>query len=130
MEDFLNQLVIPIALGGTAWITAEFFGRQLVRFRAVRAEAIEVMYFYANVIPENEDRQKAGRAELRRCAARLEAIRIDASWVTRIAIKLARYDIDTAVQNLTGLSNSLVDRNSSDKHRTAVERALRVGRRS
>jgi len=130
--QYLFALVVGLVGGFIAWITTEFVGGQIARFRRIRGETIEALHFTANVgsidLSGNRDHYDNAVSELRRCASRLEAIRLNGSCLTLWFLATRGYDVARAAQGLTGYSNSLANADGSRAfHRYKIEQGLKLG---
>jgi len=96
MAEIIVTLVVFIITGGVGWFTTQYIGRQVARF-------------YVGEITLEGDREKFNRAsdELRRCAARFDALRKNITPLTKKYLDFRGYALNKVVEGLTGLSNSL-----------------------
>jgi hypothetical protein len=135
MGEFLVKHFLPTiftaGVGVFGWFSVQFFGRQIVKFYDTRAEAVEAVYFSANVgfidFESNKARYEKVHDELRRCAAKFDAIRHNATPVTSWFLNWRGYDLDKAVKGLTGLSNSLAEKgNARIFAQLTIEKGLKL----
>tara|TARA_B100000965_G_scaffold405585_1_gene440250 strand:- start:2267 stop:2725 length:459 start_codon:yes stop_codon:yes gene_type:complete len=128
MIDILVTLLLFVITGGAGWFATEYVGRQIARFYELRADAIEAIYYVANVgeIALEGDRERYNRAsdELRRCAARFDALRKNITSPTRRYLNFRGYDLNKVVEGLTGLSNGLA---KYDYPRLAAQNRVEIG---
>lgn len=111
MAEIVVTLIVFIVTGGAGWLATQYVGRQIAQFYELRSDAIEAIYYVANVgeITLEGDRDRFNRAsdELRRCAARFDALRKNITPITRRYLDFRGYDLGKTVEGLTGLSNGL-----------------------
>jgi len=114
MWTWLFNTVLPLlgtfAVGAFGWWVTHFIASPILRFYRLREEARESIFFTANVSTRLESDPKPyddAVSELRRVAARLEALARTSSWLTRRFFVSFRYDPYKAALAITGLSNML-----------------------
>ena len=128
---FVNN-VLPIvgtlALGFIGWVVAHFFASPILKFYRLREAVYEELFFTDNISDPKNDKELYFKAvdDLRRLAARLEALYVSMTIPVRwIMLKLG-YDPMNAARGLTGLSNSLSDKSGGkafQKH--SVQKGLK-----
>jgi hypothetical protein len=106
--------ILPSVLGFVggilAWFGVNYWGRSLLRFWDLRLEAHETMYLYANVYanrPADLARAQEGSAHLRKLGAKIDGLRAVLPPPLPWYLRVRGYDLHSAAEGLTGLSNSL-----------------------
>jgi hypothetical protein len=137
------QAFLFAATGIAAWFLTELVGRPILRFLELRREVREQMVRFGNVpivkdillmaddgivgrVPDLSDRRLEGAKEcFRNLGARMHAFETEffAAW---IATNVLLFRPKIAAEGLIGLSNSYGSPERA-AHRSAVERALRIG---
>jgi hypothetical protein len=112
MDEFLFKTALPLigtfAVGAVGWVVAHFLGDPILRLSQLRRDVREAIFFTANIGEGTEQKiRDLANTELRRLAARLNALSKDAWYPNRWWWKRRGYDLGLAVSGLTGLSNSL-----------------------
>jgi len=130
MIEFFLSIVLFFITGSIGWFFAQYIGGQVNKFYELRSNAIEIIYFVSNIGPLTleQDRERYIKAsdELRRCAARFDALRKNATKLTEWYLNVKKYDIGKTVSGLTGLSNSI---SLSNYPRYAAQHRVEIGLR-
>jgi len=120
-----STVVLPLIAGIVGWFATHFFARPLLKAYEYREKAHELIFYTANVLPEDGDRFQESVDELRRVAAQMDALLAVMPWYCRRLMVYLRIDLRRAASGLTGLSNSLGAKDGSKKvHRNHVEKDL------
>ena len=112
-----------------AWFVTNYFAKDLLEFRRLRTQIHESLFFTANIMARGfeEGRYDAAVDELRRLAAKLEALWVSAGWYTKNFWAWRGFDLVEASRGLTGYSNTLGNKDVSRAlHRHKVEKALKL----
>ncbi len=116
------------SVGIAAWFATNYWGRPLLRFWDLRLEAHEAMFRYANVSSERPAslvHAEEGRTHLRQLGAKVDALRTALPAPIGWYLRIRHYDLRSAAQGLTGLSNCLGTHDSNTVwFRVQAERAL------
>jgi hypothetical protein len=112
MWEFILNTVLPLigtfAVGALGWFIANFVADPILRLSQLRRDVRESIFFTANIGQGTKPEfYTPATTELRRLAARLDALSRDSSRLVRWWWKRRGYDLALAVSGLTGLSNSL-----------------------
>lgn len=115
MWDFIVStvpVVTTFAVGGIGWGATHFVGAPLLGLRQLRRKIHVALFFTANISHRETDPGRYDQAvdELRRLAAELNALHHSATKVLKHYAGWMGYDLPRAVDGLTGLSNSLYDK--------------------
>ena len=132
VELFIKQvlpLLATLALGAGGWFVTNYFAKDLLEFRRLKAQVHESLFFTANTKARGPDKQRYDAAvdELRRLAAKLDALWASAGWFTKKVWAWRVFDLAEASRCLTGYSNSLESTDGSRAvFRHAAEKALKL----
>lgn len=132
MWDFIVDNVLPLVgtlmVGAIGWFVANYIGKPLIKFSRLREEIHEALFFTANVSNREIDPHRYDNAvsELRRLAARLNALEHSLNRFVRRYFSWRGLDLITAIGSITGLSNSLHDKTGEKAGlRYDIEKALK-----
>jgi len=133
MWDFIISVVLPAigtaAVGVMAWVVTNFVADPLLQFHRQRRAIHESLFFTANVGQgTNEADFNSAVDELRRHAARLDALRQTAPRLVQACFGRRGYDLELASRAIVGLSNNLRNRDEMKIERNDIEKALRFRR--
>ena len=126
---FLTSVVPAIVTGisaAVAWMITNFFLDPLLQFYPQRPAIYESLFFTANLHKDNAEPMLAGMDELRRHAARLDALWQTCPTSIKWYLRKRGFDVELAARDLTGLSNALGSTPyARELHRHRVERGLK-----
>jgi hypothetical protein len=127
--SFLASIALGFLGGVAAWFATTLVGKPLARFFELRQEACEAIYVCANISAQTLDKARAERCqeELRRIAARVDALRSVLPRPVGWALAWRGYDLLKVTRGLTGLSNSLwTSDGSKAQQRVMAQRGLKL----
>ncbi|MGC1861057.1 MAG: hypothetical protein WA733_08015 [Methylocystis sp.] len=124
----IESTVFGFIGGVVSWFAINYWGRTLSRFWDLRLEAHETIFFYSNISADHQASSanaNDGRVQLRKLGAKIDALRAVLPAPLRWCLRACHYDLRSAAQGLTGLSNSLGARESDViRFRVQAQRAL------
>jgi len=130
MWKWMIGSAVSVILAIAAWFATNYLGRPLLKFIDLRSEAHETIFRYANILserPASLAHAEDGRAQLRQLGAKIDALRVVLPPPIGWCLSICRYDLRTAAEGLTGLSNSLGTHDSDTVwFRVQAQRALRL----
>lgn len=125
MWDFIISVVLTAAVGVMAWVVTNFVADPLLQFHRQRRAIHESLFFTANIGQgTNEADFSSAVDELRRHAARLDALWQTAPRPVQTYLRRRGYDLELASRAITGLSNNLRNRDERKIERNDIEKAL------
>ena len=129
MLEIAVTTVFSLAAGGIGWLLFHLVGKHLIKFYELRSDIHEALVYHANVRDDTlEPYRSDARDELRRLAACLAALDIALTKPNRAFMTKRQYDLERAVGDLIGLSNSFHKDGGGDwrAFRQGVSKALKL----